>query len=193
MPSGMIGMPKPCSARPTTIGSSDVVIAAISEPPISISAQVISIGLAPYMSPSLPNTGVATAAVSSVAVTAHDASDGLASSSFGSSGISGMMSVCIRETLIPATERTAIRIAGCRAVSAGRVDDPALLEPRRPTSRTLHVSYAIENLLLRRQTSARSAGTSWASALPRCDAASFSSGVSSAADRDDPSGTNTGS
>jgi hypothetical protein len=45
------------------------------------------------MSPSRPNTGVATAAVSSVAVTAHDASDGLASRSFGSSGISGMMSV----------------------------------------------------------------------------------------------------
>ena len=43
------------------------------------------------------------------------------------------------------------------------------------------------------QTSARSAGTSNASARPRCDAASFSAGLSSAADRSDPTGTNTGS
>lgn len=45
----------------------------------------------------------------------------------------------------------------------------------------------------RTQASARNAGTNNASARPRCDSASFSSGVSSAAVRDDPSGTNTGS
>lgn len=43
------------------------------------------------------------------------------------------------------------------------------------------------------QTSALSAGTNNASARPRCDAASFSSGVSSAAVRDEPLGTKTGS
>ena len=44
-----------------------------------------------------------------------------------------------------------------------------------------------------RQASARNAGTSNASARPRCDTASFSAGLSSAADRSDPTGTNTGS
>ena len=42
-------------------------------------------------------------------------------------------------------------------------------------------------------TSSRNAGTNNASARPRCDAASFSSGDNSAAVRDEPSGTNTGS
>lgn len=45
----------------------------------------------------------------------------------------------------------------------------------------------------RAQASARSAGTNNASARLRCDAASFSSGVNSAAVRDDPSGMKTGS
>lgn len=44
-----------------------------------------------------------------------------------------------------------------------------------------------------RQPSARSAGTSSASARPRCEAASFSAGVSSAAERAEPSGTKIGS
>jgi hypothetical protein len=39
--------------------------------------------------------------------------DGLVFSKFGSSGISGMMSVCINETLMPAAERTAIKTPGC--------------------------------------------------------------------------------
>ena len=43
------------------------------------------------------------------------------------------------------------------------------------------------------QANPRSAGSSAANARPRCDAASFSSGVSSAAVRDVPSGMNTGS
>ena len=43
------------------------------------------------------------------------------------------------------------------------------------------------------QTSARKAGSSAASARPRCDAASFSAGVSSAAVRSEPAGRNTGS
>lgn len=47
--------------------------------------------------------------------------------------------------------------------------------------------------LLHHYTSSRNAGTNSASARPRCDAASFSSGVNCAAVRDDPSGTNTGS
>jgi peptidoglycan/LPS O-acetylase OafA/YrhL len=46
---------------------------------------------------------------------------------------------------------------------------------------------------LHRFTSSRSAGTSKVNARPRCDAASFSSAVSSAAVRVEPAGTKTGS
>ena len=88
------------------------MVAATNDPAVSTTAHAMSIGLGPYMSPSLPNTGVATAAVNSVAVMAHDALEGLAFNSFGSSGINGMISVCIRETLIPAAESTAMRIPG---------------------------------------------------------------------------------
>ena len=70
----------------------------------------------------------------------------------------------------------------------------------RPTSyarrRMLHVSCARQNLLRTRHavtTNARSAGTSSASARPRCDAASFSAALSSAAERSEPDGTKTGS
>ena len=45
----------------------------------------------------------------------------------------------------------------------------------------------------RTQTSSRSAGSNAASARPRCDTASFSSGVNSAAVREEPDGRNTGS
>ena len=62
-------------------GNSELVLAANNEPAVRNSAQQISIGLGPYMSPSRPNTGVATAAVSSVAVIAHDALAGLVFSS----------------------------------------------------------------------------------------------------------------
>ena len=61
----------------------------------------------------------------------------------------------------------------------------------------LHVSYPRQHLLTGRVAQvaarARSAGTSNANARPRCDAASFSAGVSSAAERVDPSGTKIGS
>ena len=62
---------------------------------------------------------------------------------------------------------------------------------------TIPFAWALHRLTrLRRpqaQTNPRNAGSSAANARPRCDAASFSSGVNSAAVRDDPSGTNTGS
>ena len=96
-------------------GNRELVIAAINDPTVSVAAQTISIGLGPYMSPSRPNTGVVTAAVSSVTVIAHDALAGLVCSSVGSSGISGIISVCISDTLIPAAASTAIRTPGCAA------------------------------------------------------------------------------
>ena len=78
-------------------------------------AQIINMGLGPYMSPKRPNTGVATAAVSSVTVIVHEALDGLVFSSSGSSGISGIIRVCVSDTLMPAAARTAIRTPGCVA------------------------------------------------------------------------------
>ena len=64
------------------------------------------------MSPRRPNTGVAPATGGSVAVIALDVSAGPAPSSRGSSGTSGVIRVCISETLIPAAARTAIRTSG---------------------------------------------------------------------------------
>ena len=62
---------------------------------------------------------------------------------------------------------------------------------------TIPLAWTLHRLTrLRRpqdQTNTRSAGSSAANARPRCDAASFSSGVNSAAVRYVPSGTNTGS
>ena len=54
------------------------------------------------MSPSRPNTGVATAADSNVAVIAHDALDALVCNKFGNTGINGTINVCINATLMPA-------------------------------------------------------------------------------------------
>ena len=132
----------------------------------------MSIGFGPYMSPSRPNTGVATAAVSSVAVIAHDALDGLVFNSFGSSGISGMMSVCISETLMPAADSTAIENAGMRRdVGAEGAADAVTTH-----GADMYIVSSLCEIAVAGQpsTSARSAGTSSASARPRCDAASFS-------------------
>ena len=70
--SGMIGMPRPCRPRPTMNGTSELVDAEVTQPTASCRTDD-QIGLGPYMSPSRPNTGVATAAVSSVTVIAHEA------------------------------------------------------------------------------------------------------------------------
>ena len=49
----------------------------------------------------------------------HVESDALASNSFGSSGINGMIRVCISDTLIPAAESTATRMPGRTAGDGG--------------------------------------------------------------------------
>jgi hypothetical protein len=93
MPSGTTAAARPCSARPTIIGTSESA------------------------------TGVATEAASRVAVTAQAVSEAGASRSFGSSGTMGMTSVCISETTIPARASTATTAFGFGAddpASAGR-------------------------------------------------------------------------
>ncbi|PIB74906.1 acyltransferase [Mycolicibacterium brumae] len=62
-----------------------------------------------------------------------------------------------------------------------------------PLAWALNWLTAPKDLRARIQLSSRSAGTSSASARPRCEEASFSAGDSCAADRNSPSGTNTGS
>ena len=96
-------------------GSSELATAAIRDPTVIAAAQIISIGFGPYMSPRRPNTGVATAAVSRVTVIVHEALAGLVLSSAGSSGIKGIISVCVSDTLMPAAASTAIRTPGCVA------------------------------------------------------------------------------
>src|SRR5690606_13410791 len=118
MPSGMIGSPNPCRPRPSTSGSSDVEVAAMSEPTVSSAAHAISSRFGPYMSPSRPNIGVATQAVIKVAVMTHEALVGLVFSSRGSSGISGMTKVCINDTQMPAADRAAMRSPGRRTTGS---------------------------------------------------------------------------
>jgi hypothetical protein len=108
MPKGITGAPKPCKARPTISGTGELVSAAMTEPTVSSTAQAMRTRLAPNMSPRRPNIGVATAPVSRVAVIAHDALADVVFSRAGSCGTSGMTSVCIIETLMPAAANAAI-------------------------------------------------------------------------------------
>lgn len=84
--------------------------------PITIEARLIrSMRRLPYMSPSRPADGVATAPASSVAVTTQAVPVAGASRSRGSSGTSGITSVCISETTIPvraSTTTTAFVLGG---------------------------------------------------------------------------------
>ncbi len=114
MPSGMMAMPRPCRPRPRTNGTSVLLSAQTSDPAVNPSALTISIRRGPYMSPNRPNTGVATAAVSRVAVIAQEASAAPTLSIRGSSGITGTISVCISDTAMPAAESTTTSTEGCR-------------------------------------------------------------------------------
>ena len=70
---------------------------------------------------------------------------------------------------------------------------PATLAITVPFGWLLHRVTAPRSTRAADQASVRSAGTSNSSARPRCETASFSAGLSSAAERSSPSGRNTGS
>lgn len=112
MPSGMTPADRPCNARPTIIGARDSLSAAVTDPATSITTLTSSIRRLPYMSPSRPIIGVATAAASRVAVTAQAVSDAGAFRRLGSSGTIGMTRVCISETTIPPKASTATTTFG---------------------------------------------------------------------------------
>ena len=92
---------------------------ATTEPATSRARLTRSMRRLPYMSPSRPTTGVATAPASSVAVIAQMVSDALAFRSVGSWGISGITRVCISETTIPEKASTITT-----AVGRGGADAP---------------------------------------------------------------------
>jgi hypothetical protein len=106
IPSAITPAASPCIARPITIGVSALLSAQTTEPATSTARLTSSILRLPYMSPSRPTTGVATAPASSVAVIAQAVSDAGALSSSGSFGTSGMTSVCMSETTTPANAST---------------------------------------------------------------------------------------
>ncbi len=81
--------------------------AAITEPRIRIASSAITTRRLPYISPSRPEMGVATAATSSVMVTTQVVSSREAFSSWGSSACSGTTSVNMNEEHRPAKASTA--------------------------------------------------------------------------------------
>ncbi len=81
--------------------------AAITEPRIRIASSAITTRRLPYISPSRPEMGVATAATSSVMVTTQVVSSREAFSSCGSSACSGTTSVNMKEEHRPAKASTA--------------------------------------------------------------------------------------
>ena len=85
---------------------------------------MIIISRLPNMSASLDMIGVATALVSSVAVTSQDASSGLTPRMAGNSGSSGTTIVCCSATTVPDRDRIAMtaqvgRVLGRVAAIAG--------------------------------------------------------------------------
>lgn len=68
MPSGIAPMAKPCSARPINMGTKADSAPQISDPTTRNDSAISSIRRLPTISPSRPNTGVATAPASSVTV-----------------------------------------------------------------------------------------------------------------------------
>ncbi len=118
IPSGTTPDAMPCIARPETTGSRLLVIAHSSEPAISSTWLASSRRFLPYMSPSRPAIGGATAEPSRVAVTVHAVFDADECNSLGRSGISGIMSVYIREATVPV--QASVAMIGPTAGSPGR-------------------------------------------------------------------------
>ncbi len=74
--SGKTPPPMPPSTRPTSMTGTDGASAATTMPTVAITSTVSSTRRGPYRSPSRPTTGVATAADSVIAVSAHAAPAG---------------------------------------------------------------------------------------------------------------------
>lgn len=114
MPTGMSAAAKPWSALAVMTKARVVPSAPITDPMICIVRQKNITLRLPYISARRETIGVATAEVSRVAVTSQDALSAVVSSRRGSSGSTGMMSVCCSATTVPVSASTVVRTAGLR-------------------------------------------------------------------------------
>ena len=123
MPSGMTPAARPCRIRPATRGITLELSAPTTEPVTNSAMLIRSRRRLPNMSPKRPMVGTATAAASSVAVTAHAVSDAGAFRYSGRCGMIGITSVCMSETTMPENARTATTavVAGDFVVCGGVV------------------------------------------------------------------------
>ena len=92
--SGKIAPPAPWIARPAIITASEPARADTTDPRPNTPSEMSSQCSLPYMSPSRPNSGVATAAVSRNAVSSHVASAGSPPNVRWISGRAGTIIVC---------------------------------------------------------------------------------------------------
>jgi hypothetical protein len=109
IPTGIRAAAKPCRERPATRAMKlPALRAATSEPTVIKMMHTSIISRFPYMSASLATIGVATAAVSSVAVTNQEMSSAETCSRRWNPGSSGMTMVCCSDTVVPASDSTVI-------------------------------------------------------------------------------------
>ena len=123
IPSGITAADRPCSVRPMIAGRRLSARAVTTDPATRTTRLISSIRRLPNMSPSRPTVGVATAAASSVAVITQAVSALDAFSSVGSWGTSGMITVCISATTMPANASTATTAFG-RTVRCAVTETP---------------------------------------------------------------------
>ena len=117
MPTGMKPIERPCSPRPTSIGSNVSENAQMSEPTIRISELASSTRCLPTRSATRPAIGIATAAASSVAVITQAALAAEVESNVGSSDWMGIIIVWVSDALRPPRQSTITASRGPRVVA----------------------------------------------------------------------------
>lgn len=104
--SGKIAVAAPCMTRPTISQSSELVVAARTEPATISTRTPMSVGFLPCMSPKRPSSGVKTAAERRVAVVTQLTLAVEVPRSFWMMPRIGTTRVCIIETTMAASPRT---------------------------------------------------------------------------------------
>jgi hypothetical protein len=105
-------MARPWSARPTSSNARDWASAPTSDPVASSVRLTSSMRRLPYMSPSRPTTGLATAPASRVTVATHEVALAEEPSRSGSTGSRGSTSVWVSDTAKPPSANTAMATPG---------------------------------------------------------------------------------
>ena len=107
MPSGTAASDSPVTPRPMISGIRLWLRAQMSEPAMRNPAHTMSISRLPYMSPSRPAIGTATAAASNVEVSSHSVLVVELPMSLATSGSTGISTEKVRDTIKPAVATTA--------------------------------------------------------------------------------------